>query len=204
MPDTEYIEALRARVTAALDSLAPNDRVDLQTLGIGNFAERRTSLHHYTTADGLLGIVNQRVIYATSAQFLNDYSEILYGLTMANDAILAIKQTAGGFFDHMFLNAIVNKLDRVDIRGNFHIVCFCEKRDLLSQWRGYGANGGYSLDFHIAEMLDPKQLVGRELVKVLYDRTTQKQLIESLIQRYYRAFREVFELDKGNFSLALH
>jgi hypothetical protein len=36
-------------------------------------------LHHYTTVDGVLGIVRDRSIFGTHHKFLNDSLEILWG-----------------------------------------------------------------------------------------------------------------------------
>jgi hypothetical protein len=36
-------------------------------------------LYHYTTVDGLLGIVRDRMIFGTHYQFLNDSLEIVWG-----------------------------------------------------------------------------------------------------------------------------
>ena len=32
---------------------------------------------------------------------------------------------------------------------NFYAFCFCKHPDLLSQWRGYSAGGGYAIGFDI-------------------------------------------------------
>jgi len=39
----------------------------------------RGLLYHYTTADGLKGIIEKNELWATSAYFLNDSAEITYG-----------------------------------------------------------------------------------------------------------------------------
>ena len=46
-----------------------------------------------------------------------------------------------------------------------YVACFCEDGDLLSQWRGYGAAGGYAVGFHAAALrlaqLDQPERVSR-------------------------------------------
>ena len=203
MTATPLVAALKAKVSSKLEALRLANEEERKTLRIGSCAERPTSLHHYTTADGVIGILGNNLIYATSAQFLNDYTEGVFGLMIAKDVILSMTNTTRHFFEQTFLTNALSKLNANDIRGKVYVACFCETRDLLSQWRGYGMAGGYSLDFNTAHMLKLRDLRGRELIKVLYDPSMQQQIVKSLIQRYLAAFREVFKLDDGNFALAV-
>jgi Protein of unknown function (DUF2971) len=206
MADTPYVQALRSRLVETLDLLAAECTAELQTLRIGRFAEQPSLLHHYTTADGVLGIISKKVIYATSAPFLNDVSEVLYGFTKARDALIAASKTSTHFFEQILFSTILatlTNIEEADIRLAMYVTCFCEKRDLLSQWRGYGANAGYSIDFRAAEMFKSRDATKQVFVKVLYDLATQDQLLASYINRSLKAFREVFELDTGDISLAL-
>jgi hypothetical protein len=204
MTVTPQVEALRSRMAVKLELISCERNAELKNLGIGTFTQHPTHLHHYTTADGVLGVLNRRVIYATSAQFLNDYSEGIYGLSVARDAIVPMMNQQTHFFESSFLNSILDNINHMDIRSNFYLVCFCEKRDLLSQRRGYAGRGGYSLDFRTAEMFESKVFVDCELVKVVYDGETQRRLITSVLQRYVAALREVFELSNSSFSLAIN
>src|SRR5215216_3035907 len=97
-------------------------------------------IYHYTTIPGLIGIVTHCELWASDCQFLNDGSELSY----ARDIFFAELQKLG--------------TPRIEEEGyvppgrslqNFRmfITCFCEDGDLLSQWRGYGADQGYALGF---------------------------------------------------------
>jgi hypothetical protein len=205
MADTPYTEALKTRVAAKLDALHAENTTELETLKIGRFAEPRRVLHHYTTADGLLGILAKKVIYATGAPFMNDYSEVLYGITMAKNFAMAEIKKTNQLFEYNLLHMLSGLLDNIEqshAELEIYITCFCEKRDLLSQWRGYGANGGYSLDPRPDESFQLTAPTHQHFVKILYDRELQEKLVNSYILRHAAAFREAFELDKG-FSLAL-
>ena len=46
-------------------------------------------LYHYTTADGLKGIVENHELWATSAYYLNDLTEIMYGYQLIDEAVEA-------------------------------------------------------------------------------------------------------------------
>jgi hypothetical protein len=98
------------------------------------------TIFHYTTVSGLIGIVTKSELWASDCRFLNDGTELTY----AEDI----------FFDE------IRKLNLPPIRNagyriagpslsqfRMFITCFCEEGDLLSQWRGYGIDQGYSLGF---------------------------------------------------------
>ncbi len=89
-------------------------------------------LYHYTSVNGLRGIVDSGNIWATHLGFLNDLSE---GRVALRD-------------DEQARRARLEELDR---RSPVFIASFCRheerhqmKNGLLSQWRGYaGVGGGY-------------------------------------------------------------
>jgi len=45
--------------------------------------DRRQHVYHYTTSQGLKGIIESRSLWATGAYYLNDISEIEYGCRLA-------------------------------------------------------------------------------------------------------------------------
>ena len=113
-------------------------------------------LHHYTTADGLKGIIENNQLWATSAYFLNDSAEITYGYGVLKEVLddwlaknprpegsvtLGLARGLYRFFGEDLLN-------RNMIRP-IYLACFCEDDNLLSQWRTYGQSGGYSLGFGV-------------------------------------------------------
>lgn len=59
-----------------------------------------------------------------------------------------------------FLKKAHNFLDMSTVlpNKNSYAFCFCKQPDLLSQWRGYSAGGGYAIGFDI----DP---LGRTLIR---------------------------------------
>src|SRR4030095_10743470 len=102
-------------------------------------------LYHYTTAHGLLGILQSGELWASNSRWMNDPSEILYASQplrrVALDEISVCKRQ----FEHDFKGleqCITNWLDDYENNARVYVSCFCKDGDLLSQWRGYGAYGG--------------------------------------------------------------
>lgn len=103
-------------------------------------------LYHYTTLDGLKGIINNRSLWCSHIRTLNDPSEIQYGKNLVISQIDEhIKSNEDKVIIELFeqLKMLINGFEIL-----FHIFvgCFCQEDNLLSQWRNYSAQGGgYSL-----------------------------------------------------------
>jgi hypothetical protein len=162
-------------------------------------------LFHYTTVEGLKGIIEKNELWATSAYFLNDSAEIIYGCRVLKEALeewmannprtedsltLAMARQLHTTFGDTFLNkAIVVPI---------YLACFCENDNLLSQWRTYGQSGGYSVGFQaLAANLLPRQGFKPEpctytstLIKVEYDKTEQirrcREILDALLPTFDR------------------
>src|SRR5579859_315889 len=113
-------------------------------------------LYHYTTPDGLKGIIEKKELWATSAYFLNDPAEITYGYNLLKDvlegwltestlpadslAVALAKDLRKSFGEDLLSRKVINPI---------YLACFCEEGNLLSQWRAYGQSGGYSIGFRV-------------------------------------------------------
>lgn len=130
-------------------------------------------LWHYTSTDGLLGIVQNKQLWATDALYLNDNRELLEGLDLlsaqvrqevgrANEKITSVKQ----------LWLALHQFDRnpqiEPPSGIAYVACFCTERDLLSQWRNYADGSGFAIGFSRTGLELVARQVGGELVEVSY------------------------------------
>ena len=107
-------------------------------------------LHHYTDAFGVHGIITSNRLWASAAQFSNDVSEIEYAVLIG----LEIVEELWGHKKNLspWEQLLADHVRRVlttplHTFGQPFIVSFCEDGDLLSQWRAYGQNSGFSLAF---------------------------------------------------------
>ena len=144
-------------------------------------------VYHYTTAPGLFGIISEHQIRATHVRYLNDLSESTY----ANDIFYE--------FAHPWLDNTIEKASEYDEsssprdiladviirtyidlkdRYDFFVISFCENRDLLSQWRGYGSSSGYAIGFDRPGLssIGDKHLGFK---KVTYCRERQQELLKT-------------------------
>lgn len=123
-------------------------------------------LFHYTDAGGLLGIVSSATLWATDLEYMNDDSELQYGMQLAGQIALEefvkmrIPENSAGYrylraiqltSEDLFLQTRGKVFEAVTtgLKNHFLIgaACFCLDGDILGQWRGYGGPGGYSIGF---------------------------------------------------------
>jgi hypothetical protein len=149
-------------------------------------------LYHYTSQDGLLGIIQSRALWATNISYTNDATEFELSLGLLKDRLfnemgigLAAADTARSTRHNHIKSRAEMLWKRVNmITGpNICITCFCKKDDLLSQWRGYSGGGyAYSLGFKTSELQKIASRAGFLLGKCIYDTDLQTQIIEEIVQ----------------------
>lgn len=154
-----------------------------------------TILYHYTTGDGLKGIIENNELWATSAYFLNDSAEIMYGYGLLKEVLddwVAKNQRPNdsmslGVARH--LSRSFGDLLEKRLIDPIYLSCFCEEDNLLSQWRAYGQSGGYSLGFTVlpeigfsGQRLKPEpNIYTAKWARVEYDRAKQAQNCRSIL-----------------------
>lgn len=104
-------------------------------------------LYHYTTINGLLGIISKCQLWCSDCRFLNDGMELQYAKNFFFKEIEKLELPP--LEDGAGYSIAGESLDNF----RMFISCFCEKGDLLSQWRGYGLEQCYALgfDFNLLE-----------------------------------------------------
>ena len=145
-------------------------------------------LYHYTDLGALQNIVTNGDMWLTNSRYSNDEEEITHGYRVANEAIEQAKaqQVADPLWPQYL--AEVGRLVAKPTDEGVYICCFCKFDNLLSQWRGYAANGnGVSIEFNPAGF---KPIVGAgsphkglmRLWKVFYDEGQQRGIATSALR----------------------
>jgi hypothetical protein len=103
---------------------------------------RSRVLYHYTSAAGLLGILERRCLFASDVWFLNDASEVRYA---QERMVERVREHLGA--DQPWLQELLEVSEaKPGWLDDVFVTSFCEEPDLLSQWRGYAA-GGFAIGF---------------------------------------------------------
>ncbi len=155
-------------------------------------------LFHYTNSGGLLGILNSSRLWATNYRFLNDATEVAYGVALFESVVQERVAAARRDVVIEFLRRTLHTANAFDGMFDCYIACFCERDDLLNQWRVYASSGGgFALGLEAKEIgrrwgqLDAAQ--DFVLRKVIYDEALQKKLIAEVIDLTVQAFDEATE-----------
>jgi hypothetical protein len=139
-------------------------------------AEPPLHVYHYTTIEGVVGICRSRTIWASDVLYMNDTSEYTYSKRIVDEVTKAYIASRPGFQKYEYachLNPLDNGL-------RVYAACFCEEKDLLSQWRAYAHQGaGYAIEFSWTKLHNrfPSNRMGR----VEYAEPTQKEVIKQIM-----------------------
>ena len=139
------------------------------------------ALYHYTSGQGLIGILGSGELHSTNVLYMNDSSEMDYGRSLLNgvgdDLRPVVSAALRPFFDRL-----LKTLETPDF--HYYVTCFCAKPDLLSQWRAYGAQAaGYSIGFD-ADDLHTVLPEYSQLVRVLYVPAEQHRAVRHALKAY--------------------
>jgi hypothetical protein len=141
-----------------------------------------STLFHYTTQAGLLGILKNRFLYATHIRYLNDSREYEYAAKLARDFFEAL--TKSGTPDEKTLATdVLQSLDILNFLAP-HVCSFCKDGDRLSLWRGYcRENSGIALGFStdgLKKVADDRF----KLVRCVYQPEDQRAMLSALVESY--------------------
>lgn len=153
-------------------------------------------VYHYTNADGLIGIVNSKQLWATKIQYLDDKSELIHAFSVTESIIHRIKRETNNDHIKKLLERIPADFERVE-HVNVFVFSFSYVPDLLSQWRAYCPDGGYALGFdpRVLEKLAAGQ--GFKFVKCVYNEKEQKSIVEHILKDYLSSFQEKLKTAKN-------
>ncbi len=153
-----------------------------------NNGRKPQHIFHYTSIEGLSGILSSNEFWATDIRYMNDSSELEYGVDLVCCNLSKLTTVAdNGYSD--ILNEVCTSLPEhhnfFKHIGAYYAVSFCEDGDLLSQWRSYASDGqGYALGFNTKKLLANISNTYNDrpvLRKMIYSPQKQVQLITDLV-----------------------
>jgi hypothetical protein len=178
----------------------PNKRRQLTELGItlgrdwlhrhARAPEPVPPLFHYTGAPAIRGILQSDSIWASGAQYMNDWMEVVYGYDIIMNRLreLVEKRKLARRSRSVFKDVLrlMESPDSPFIDAYF--AAFCEKGNLLSQWRAYAGTQGFAIEFHPLVVKGGLTLTTKaparnlRLAKVEYDPARQQENFRGLIE----------------------
>ena len=203
--------------------------IPIHTLPSDSDAAREDALFHYTTANGLIGILSTGELRGTAYYCANDESELAAGRGVLTPLFRKSTHKLIDAKDPCVLTFARRGVDILHYADQFeqhiagmalgvlsaYITCFCKPtpeedfhHGLLSQWRGYGSDGGYVLHFSRKKLLSAIESANKsdgldyDLQDVHY---TIENPLKSEVIRHSDAFVQAYmnfldELAKPNVS----
>ena len=151
---------------------------------------------HYTSAPGLLGILESGSLYATQLACLNDQSEIRYAVFQFRSALQKLRSKPGDDPNKDYVFELVDRTADFDGAPNseLYVTCFSKAADDLSQWRAYGGGeNGYAFAFN-AEALYSHHSV---IAPVCYDTELHievaGEIAAAFLEFFVRGLRKGFD-----------
>jgi len=161
---------------------------------IFQMTQKPAHLYHYTTAHGLIQIIESGSFWTMQIANVNDAREILHSIELFLQAVLRHRSTAQLSTEAVFLFDKMEeglRKSQIDTLGVF-VACFSTAYDDLNQWRAYsGGEGGYALQLNFGQL--GREALSRHnalLVPVIYDPATKAQLLDDLVVNTERFFLE--------------
>jgi hypothetical protein len=170
--------------------------------GNGETLSPQVPLYHYTDARGFSGIMQTRALWATDALYLNDSTEVAWGLDVFRTALHAYQGSMKSRVDE-----IVAMVER-EVAFQLFIVSFTELGNDLSQWRGYAPNGGYAIEFPPEAVMGLCGLTGggfgRAFRPIVYDTVVQAECARLVVDQFVRDLEQLndhwWDIRKGEFA----
>lgn len=171
-------------------------------------------VYHYCTLQGFLGIIQNASLWMSDISKLNDGVECIYGRNQIKDIIeREIENDTGIIHEWKGGYEIYNDVPDPVLT---YALCFSEKKDCLSQWRGYADDGkGMAIGFNKKELEQLPQFMKYNLkfAKVIYDENKQEKYTEKIAKEILKRMEKKavqhlgFEFNlnyKTEFSLCKH
>jgi hypothetical protein len=153
-------------------------------------------LFHYTSASGLSEVLKNNGMYAAPSFAMNDPSELIYGLSITEEACQELLNSPGvTAYESAIANALLG--DPCVVKKQYSsffkvlvLISLSEDPDNLSQWRCYGDDGhGFAIGLSTQEIdfnRPAQSLVGAigswGFYKCEYVPANQKKLVRHFIQ----------------------
>ena len=163
-------------------------------------ANSNEMLYHYTSVEGLKGILDNESLWLTQIQFMNDSKEFKHAVEIAYQIIKGKKFKSEDRF-LKYYEALENTLS-VSNGARIFIFSMTENPDQLSQWRGYCGLGGYSIGFNKSSILELASAQYYRLEKCIYDDSEKIKIIENVIDRSVAYFLR--QKGRSDYSKIVH
>lgn len=148
-------------------------------------------LYHYTTFAGLKGILETRSLWATDFRYVNDAKEFRHAVDVALSRIQEAKKRVDTY-EGGALDKLAYMLDEGET-PNVYVFSLTEKKDDLSQWRGYSMGSGVAVQFEAAGLETAAARSSFQMLPCIYEYDEQVALMDEFIEKSLAVMRRIHE-----------
>ncbi|MCY8950017.1 DUF2971 domain-containing protein [Bacillus atrophaeus] len=146
-------------------------------------------LYHYTSINGLEGILKSKQFWVTHFGFLNDQTELYYTYDLCKKIIFEMSNRDSKTYELIlkFLNPYLFEFDQ-----QIYILSLTTNMDSNLLWSNYANNDGYNIALDYPRLLeefrsnDEGKKYEIRINKVVYDRDEQEKYLKKLISCIFR------------------
>jgi hypothetical protein len=136
-------------------------------------------LFHYTSTEGLVGIINKKTFFLSDMMASTDQTEIRYGFDIVKQVL---KECESDDLVNYLLVGYYLETFGLGKDMFVYAVCFCDEDDALTQWRGYSPAGGFAIgvDFKGLKQ-EAAERDGFYLRRMVYALDGQRDIVRRII-----------------------
>jgi len=152
-------------------------------------------IYHYTTAEGVKGIIENNQFWVTKSDFLNDKLEFQYATKIMTEMCkLYIKNSR---IQSIFIKYVIDEIsklsdDKDSSLNGYYVISFSEKQDSALLWSEYSDFMGYCIEFDFQQLL--LGIEKRENIflhgAVIYNKEKQIECIKETLMIMIEALKE--------------
>ncbi len=154
------------------------------------------NLYHYTSGQGLKSIIENKELWLTKSEFLNDKDEIQYTLEVVNNIVDNFTSDEIIEEEEIFKIWIEKCLSDSILKFDFYILSTSINGDSNLLWSNYANNDGYNIEFQYPDLpVAINKVFSHNLFKngvqpylVIYDKKMHEELLEDEIKNLYKIF----------------
>lgn len=151
-----------------------------------------SKIHHYTDAQGLIGIIREGKLWLTDTKFLNDGSEITFALEACGRELSRFMSKRPKR-DQAFAEIIFGEIQRLRQANRAAVFCTSTDGNLLNQWRDYGKGKVcYSIEFDIEKLFNfEDSSCDLTFARVIYQQEQQTLLLRKIFRSVHGVLKSL-------------
>lgn len=150
-------------------------------------------LHHYTSVHAAFQIIESGRVWASSAYYLNDSSEVLGAVKEVSLEAERTRDRSVGKQKEM-LDQLLSWLETLRSPQGLYIFSLSERRNDLSQWRSYTPFGkGVCLSFSQSDVERISKVNGLRTIRCVYKNKEKQSLAQSIVSKTIESWKSSAE-----------